>query len=90
MDNATVFFTKSTNKELYKYVNILEYHDGTYVLTNPISERNIREMRNNMDDSDVELFDSFLEKVWGIKRKPDAEENVTTKKRGRKPKKVTT
>jgi len=25
MDNATRFFSKSTNKELYKYVNILEY-----------------------------------------------------------------
>ena len=43
MDNATRFFSKTTNKELYKYVNILEYHDGTYVLTNPISDTNIRE-----------------------------------------------
>lgn len=69
MDNATIYFTKSTNKELYKYVNILEYHDGTYVLTNPISEHNIREMRNNMDDSDVVEFDKFLERNWGIKMK---------------------
>ena len=66
MDNATMYFTKSTNKELYKYVNIMEYHDGTYVLTNPISEHNIREMRNNMDDSDIEGFDKFLERNWGI------------------------
>ena len=69
MDNATMYFTKSTNKELYKYVNIMEYHDGTYVLTNPISEHNIREMRNNMDDSDIEGFDKFLERNWGIKMK---------------------
>ena len=41
MDNATRFFSKTTNKELYKYVNILEYHDGTYVLTNPISDTTI-------------------------------------------------
>ena len=53
MDNATRFFSKSTNKELYKYVNILEYHDGTYVLTNPISDTNIREMRNNIYTSDM-------------------------------------
>jgi len=45
IDNATVYFTKTTNRELFKYVNVLEYHDGTYVLTNPISEKNIKEMR---------------------------------------------
>lgn len=104
MDNATIYFTKSTNKELYKYVNILEYHDGTYVLTNPISEHNIREMRNNMDDADVVEFDKFLEKNWGIKMKrydnsediPDSDifktatapATTTTTKRGRKPKKT--
>ena len=76
------------NKELYKYVNILEYHDGTYVLTNPISDTNIREMRNNMDTSDIADFDKFVEENWGIKSKPyyDEEEIVETKKRGRKPK----
>lgn len=102
MDNATVYFTKSTNKELYKYVNILEYHDGTYVLTNPISEHNIREMRNNMDDADVVEFDKFLERNWGIKMKryEDTEDipdsgvfetvgaTTPTTKRGRKPKKA--
>ena len=71
MDNATRYFTKSTNRELYKYVNIMEYHDGTYVLTNPISENNIREMRNNMDDSDKVDFDKFLDRNWGIKIKND-------------------
>ena len=94
MDNATRFFSKTTNKELYKYVNIfqyrniLEYHDGTYVLTNPISDTNIREMRNNMDTSDIADFDKFVEENWGIKSKPyyDEEEIVETKKRGRKPK----
>ena len=95
MDNATMYFTKSTNKELYKYVNIMEYHDGTYVLTNPISEHNILEMRNNMDDSDVVEFDKFLERNWGIKMKSynyDVEEeeleDKKVVKRGRKPKAV--
>ena len=71
MDNATYYFTKSTNKELYKYVNILEYHDGTYVLTNPISQTNIREMRNNMDQADIEDFDRFIKDNWGIKVKSE-------------------
>ena len=93
MDNATIYFTKSTNKELYKYVNIMEYHDGAYILTNAISEHNIREMRNNMDDSDIEGFDNFLQRNWGIKirdqrdevEQSEIEENKETK-RGRKPK----
>lgn len=81
MDNATYFFTKTTNRELYKYQNILEYHDGTYVLTNKISDRNIWEMRNNMDESDVEAFDKFIEDNWGTKASKTEEE--PKKKRGR-------
>ena len=99
MDNATIFFTKSTNRELYQYRNIIENHDGKYVLTNPISETNIIEMRNNMDESDVGEFDKFLERNWGIKMKSyddgTVEEEIVEKipeekkaKRGRKPKAV--
>ena len=66
-DNAAIFFSKTTNRELYKYHNILEFSNDSYILTNPISETNIREMRNNMDEGDVVKFDAFLERVWGIK-----------------------
>ena len=73
MDNATMFFTKTTNRELYQYRNILEYHDGTYVLTNPISESNIKAMLNNMDDTDAEEFKKFVKKNWGIEAHRDAD-----------------
>ena len=73
MDNATMFFTKTTNRELYQYRNILEYHDGTYVLTNPISEENIKAMLNNMDDADAEEFKKFVKKNWGIEAHRDAD-----------------
>ena len=69
MDNATYYFTKSTNRELYRYQNILEYHDGNYVITNKITDKNIREMLNNMDDGDAEDFIKFVEKNWGTKVK---------------------
>jgi len=89
MDNATYYFTKSTNRELYKYQNILEYHDGTYVLTNKISDANIRAMLNNMDDADAEEFIKFVERNWGtrVKRYEDEpdDEIVEEKTRGRKP-----
>ena len=67
MDNATVYFAKTTNRELYKYRNILEFRDDSYVLVNPISEENIKGMRENMDDSDIGAFDAFLQRNWGIK-----------------------
>ena len=78
MDNATIFFSKTTNRELYKYRNILEFADDSYVLVNPISEYNIREMRNNMEENDVVAFDAFLERNWGIKppKMPNAVDNT--------------
>lgn len=66
-DNATRFFTKETNKELYKYQNIMEYQDGKYVLTNKISDRNLKDMVINMDDADSASFRKFVEEKWGEK-----------------------
>ena len=93
MDNATHYFTRTTNRELYKYVNILEYHDGEYVLTNRISDQNIREMLNNMDDSDADEFIKFVQRNWGITVKryaddPDAEEKEEKKRKNRRSKKT--
>ena len=65
-DNATMFFSKTTNREMYKYRNILEFVDDSYVLVNPISDENIRGMRENMDDADQIEFDKFLQRNWGI------------------------
>ena len=98
-DNATRYFAKTTDKQLYTYRNILEYIDGEYVITNPITAKNIREMRNNMDSADVEAFDKFVQEQWGDVLSKD-EGPITaislmeaaatavseTKKRGRKPK----
>ncbi len=81
-DNATHYFTKVTDRKLYDYVNIMEYIDGEYVLTNKISDANIREMRNNMDDTDLEAFDKFLEENWGSV--PNKKEEKIVEKRTRK------
>ncbi len=66
-DNATHYFTKVTDRQLYKYVNIMEWVDGEYVLTNKISDANLKAMRENMDETDVEAFDKFVEENWGTK-----------------------
>ncbi len=91
-DNATRYFSKSTDKQLYTYRNIMEYIDGEYVITNPISDENIRDMKNNMDETDAEAFDRFIEKHWPKKVKKTVqvsaipEETTQAKRRGRKPK----
>ena len=68
-ENATTYFSKVTEQKLYEYRNILEYVDGGYVITNKISDKNLEEMRANMDESDVDGFDEFVEKHWGNKMK---------------------
>jgi len=89
IDNATNFFSKTTNRELYKYRNILEFRNDEYVITNKISDYNLKEMRNNMDEADIEEFDRFVERNWGSNKKMEAvpvSATVTTeapKRRGR-------
>ena len=83
-DNATYYFTKSTDKQLYMYRNILEYVDGEYIITNPITDDNLKEMRLNMDETDAEAFDKFIERHWGDKER--ARIGNAPKRRGRKAK----
>ena len=65
MDNATNYFQNVTDRQTYDYINIMEFRGDGYVLTNKISDKNIQEMRMNMDESDIEEFDAFIEKNWG-------------------------
>ena len=67
-DNATQYFRKVTDAKLFEYRNILEYIDGEYVITNSITPENIKEMRLNMDETDAERFDEFIEDHWGKER----------------------
>ena len=91
-DNATHYFEKITDKKLYNYRNILEYVDGEYIITNPITQGNLKEMRMNMDANDAESFDKFVERHWGnmFSKKETvqvmAEAEGESKRRGRKPK----
>ena len=91
-DNATHYFEKVTDRKLYTYRNILEYVDGEYKITNPITETNLKEMRMNMDAADAESFDKFVGKHWGSQSHEketvlvSAEAEEKPKRRGRKKK----
>ncbi len=64
-ENATTYFSKVTEQNLYRYQNVLEYVDGEYQITNKITDKNLAEMRANMDESDLEEFDNFVDTYWG-------------------------
>ena len=64
MDNAVEYFQHMTQAKNYTYRNIVEFVDGKYVFTNPISEENIKAMRDNMSQEDIKAFDEFLDLAW--------------------------
>ena len=73
---TTTYFSKITEQNLYRYQNILEYVDGEYQITNKITDKNLAEMRSNMDESDLEEFDNFVEKYWGNQIKKEKRAKV--------------
>ena len=61
------------------------------MVTNPITQENLKGMRENMDETDLEKFDKFVEKHWGNQLKQPVSVNCVAtqeapKRRGRKPK----
>ena len=74
--NATTYFSKVTEQNLYRYQNVLEYVDGEYQITNKITDKNLHEMRSNMDEADIAEFDAFVEKYWGEQMKKEKKSKV--------------
>ena len=64
MDNAVEYFEHMTKNSNYTYHNVVEYRDGEYVFVHPISETNIKAMRDNMTPEDVKAFDEFIDTAW--------------------------
>ena len=64
MDNAVEYFSHMTQTSNYTYHNIVEWIDGEYVFKHPITEENIKAMRDNMSPEDVKGFDNFLDTAW--------------------------
>lgn len=79
-ENATTYFSKVTEQNLYRYQNVLEYVDGEYQITNKITDKNLSEMRANMDESDLGEFDAFVEKYWGDQIKKERKVSAKAEK----------
>ena len=65
MDNSVEYFRHMTQNHNYTYHNLVEWRDGEYVFTHPISEENIKAMRENMSPEDMRAFDNFVDTAWG-------------------------
>ncbi|WP_371755451.1 ATPase, T2SS/T4P/T4SS family [Ferviditalea candida] len=65
METAVEYFRRSTDRKLYEARNVVEFRDGKYVALHPISEQNVREMREHMPEADREAFAAFLTANWG-------------------------
>ncbi|MDD2627423.1 MAG: ATPase, T2SS/T4P/T4SS family [Clostridia bacterium] len=65
MDNATEYFRHMTQTANYEHHNIVEFRDNKYYMAHPISEENIKAMRENMSPQDMREFDDFIDRVWG-------------------------
>ena len=64
MDNAVEYFQHMTQTNNFTYKNIVEFCDGEYIFKNPISENNIKAMRENMAAEDMKAFDNFIDLAW--------------------------
>ncbi|MFC0213871.1 ATPase, T2SS/T4P/T4SS family [Paenibacillus chartarius] len=67
METAAEYFRRTTDRKLYEARNVVEFRDGRYVAVHPISERNVREMREHMSGADRAAFEAFLSKNWGVR-----------------------
>lgn len=61
MDTMTDYFTRRTDRKIYRSRNIIEFQQGRYVVTNPMGKKNIKEMMAHMTLEDQQGFKEFLQ-----------------------------
>lgn len=49
----------------FTFHNVVEYRDGAYVATAPISSGSMVDMREQMTLKDAEKFEQFMKQHWG-------------------------
>ena len=78
MDNATIFFTKTTNRELYKHRNILQFQNDRGDWKKSKSSEYKREKRNKMETSDISAVEKILYDNWKIEvpKSPEFEDEI--------------
>jgi pilus assembly protein CpaF len=59
------YYRRVHDQSSFSSRNIIEFRDGGYVAAEPISERNFREMAEQMSVEDAVMFKEFAQTNWG-------------------------
>lgn len=63
-ENMMIFFQKMTNKKVYETKDILQYRNGSYVVTNQLSEFAIEKIMKNLLPHEVNPFMNFYQQEY--------------------------
>ncbi|OZB95090.1 ATPase, T2SS/T4P/T4SS family [Paenibacillus sp. XY044] len=66
MELQAEYYRRVHDHSSFSSRNIIEYRDGEYVAAEHISERNFREMSEQMSAEDARMFREFAQTHWGI------------------------
>ena len=58
-------FRRQNSTNTYISRNVVEYRDGRYYAVEPLSERSVREMEEQMQPQDIDAFRSYIHRCWG-------------------------
>lgn len=64
METATEYFRRSTDRQLYEERNVVEFRNGRYEAALPLSNRNVKEMSEQMSEAERAAFMAFLAANW--------------------------
>ncbi|WP_145132286.1 ATPase, T2SS/T4P/T4SS family [Paenibacillus sp. Y412MC10] len=59
------YYRRVHDQSSFSFRNVIEFRDGGYVAAEPISERNFREMAEQMSVEDAVMFKEFAQTNWG-------------------------
>lgn len=65
MELSVEHFRRQNRPSSYISRNVVEYIDGRYIAAEPLSERSVREMEEQMQPQDINAFRTFITKCWG-------------------------
>ncbi|MET3544249.1 pilus assembly protein CpaF [Paenibacillus favisporus] len=65
MEMQAEYYRRVHDQSTFSSRNIIEFRDGGYVAAEPISERNFREMAEQMSVEDAVMFKNFAQTNWG-------------------------
>lgn len=58
-------FRRQNRSSSYISRNVIEYRNGGYMAVQPLSERSLKEMEEQMQPQDIDAFRAFVDKCWG-------------------------